>query len=118
MARWYCGLCRVIHGDGEECPRKGRSRWWNNRRRYGRGVSASKRRKVLERDGSVCAGCLVRARPGIRMEVDHVVPRSLGGTDDLANLQLLCAGPASRKCHQRKTMRESNGSPRRRRKSP
>jgi len=34
-------------------------------------------------------------------EIDHIIPRSAGGTDDPANLQPLC-----RQCHSRKTARE------------
>lgn len=34
--------------------------------------------------------------------VDHIVPKSLGGTDNLTNLQPLCD-----KCHSRKTAREA-----------
>lgn len=37
-------------------------------------------------------------------EVDHILPKSQGGTDDRMNLQGLC-----RHCHSAKTMRESVG---------
>ena len=48
----------------------------------------------LERDGIVTAGT----------EVDHYIPQSRGGTDELSNLILTCA-----EHHQEKTQRESNG---------
>lgn len=35
-------------------------------------------------------------------EVDHIVNRAQGGTDDIRNLQLLC-----KDCHKTKTMNES-----------
>ena len=38
----------------------------------------------------VCAGCKMEF-PFKVMEVDHVIPRSRGGTDHLENLQLLCS---------------------------
>lgn len=45
------------------------------------------RQQVLERDGHVCVvpGC-----NAIATHVDHIVPKSLGGTDDLDNLQAMC----------------------------
>ena len=36
--------------------------------------------------------------------VDHIVPRSRGGTDDLPNLQSLCA-----RCHSKKTCKYDGG---------
>lgn len=48
------------------------------------------RNAVCERDGWRCLWC---GKAG-RLEVDHIVPRSQGGTDDPANLRTLC-----RKCH-------------------
>lgn len=52
------------------------------------------RAKVL-RDTPSCTatGCSNRAS-----HVDHIVPRRLGGSDDLSNLRALCAG-----CHNRRT---------------
>ena len=35
-------------------------------------------------------------------DVDHILPRRMGGTDDMANLQPLCHS-----CHSRKTARET-----------
>ncbi len=36
--------------------------------------------------------------------VDHIVPRARGGTDDLSNLQALCA-----RCHSKKTCKYDGG---------
>ena len=57
------------------------------------------RREVLDRDGWRCQaeGC---GKPG-RLEVDHIVPLHLGGTNDLGNLQALCRG-----CHISKSSAE------------
>jgi 5-methylcytosine-specific restriction protein A len=38
-------------------------------------------------------------------EVDHVIPRALGGTDDSSNLASLCTP-----CHRRKSLRDGSGS--------
>ncbi|KKN44964.1 hypothetical protein LCGC14_0687850 [marine sediment metagenome] len=45
--------------------------------------------KVLKRDRHTCTGCGARA-PDVELEVDHIVPVSKGGTDELSNLRTLC----------------------------
>ena len=47
--------------------------------------------KVMARDGVRCREC---GAVGVRFEVHHKVPVSGGGTDELPNLELLCAA-----CH-------------------
>ena len=42
---------------------------------------------LIHRDGYKCASC----ESGYDLTVDHVTPLSKGGSDDLSNLQLLCA---------------------------
>lgn len=56
----------------------------------------------MVRDKGVCQPCwkLGRATPG--HAVDHIKPKAEGGTDDEANLQLIC-----RACHAAKTQREA-----------
>ena len=44
-----------------------------------------------------------------RLECDHITPTTQGGSHDLANLQLLCAGVQSCRCHERKTAQEGGG---------
>ena len=39
----------------------------------------------------MCAGCATHF-PFRVMDVDHILPRSRGGTDAAGNLQLLCSG--------------------------
>lgn len=55
-----------------------------------------RRQKVLKRDGYVCQGCSLRSTrvDDIRFDVDHIVPKSDGGSHSLKNLQTLC-----RSCH-------------------
>jgi 5-methylcytosine-specific restriction protein A len=74
-------------------------RWGN-----GRGGRPWRRLRdlVLVRDGYRCCECGTIKVAG--MEVDHVVPVSRGGTDDLDNLRAMCAP-----CHRHKTARESRG---------
>lgn len=46
---------------------------------------------VLARDNWTCCSCGRSSKEeGITLEVDHIIPRSKGGTDDLDNLQTLC----------------------------
>jgi hypothetical protein len=52
----------------------------------------SRRRKVLHRDGYICQSCGVRSTrvDDVRFDVDHIVPKSDGGSHALDNLQTLC----------------------------
>lgn len=60
------------------------------------------REHVLKRDGNQCqaqeVGCT-----GLAVEVDHIVPQYLGGTDDDDNLESLCP-----ECHARRTSRQAH----------
>jgi hypothetical protein len=63
-----------------------------------RGMSSRLRRQILERDGGTCQMCGSAAgedsgcEPGkrCRLQVDHIVPISQGGTDDPSNLRSVC----------------------------
>lgn len=44
------------------------------------------KRAIFDRDGSTCVVCGSPDRP----EIDHIVPWSRGGTNDLSNLRILC----------------------------
>lgn len=58
---------------------------------------------VLARDNWTCCSCGRSSREdGITLEVDHIVPRSKGGTDDVENLQTLC-----KKCNIGKSNKDS-----------
>jgi 5-methylcytosine-specific restriction endonuclease McrA len=60
---------------------------------------AAIRQKVLRDSGGVCAKC---GEDGA-CEVDHIVSRRLGGSNEYNNLQALC-----RNCHARKSSSEGN----------
>lgn len=49
-------------------------------------------RLLLERDGDMCKLC--NKKLGIDISVDHIYPKSLGGSNDMENLQL-----AHKKCN-------------------
>ena len=54
-------------------------------------VSERVRYDVLKRDDGRCVLCGASSRDGVRLEVDHIVPRSNGGSNEPSNLQTLCA---------------------------
>lgn len=52
-------------------------------------ISLAKRIRIFERDGNRCRRC-GRTSPETRLELDHIVPLSRGGTSSEDNLQTLC----------------------------
>jgi hypothetical protein len=52
-------------------------------------IPLSMRFQILERDSFTCRFCGKRA-PETELEVDHVVPRAKGGSDDTSNLVTAC----------------------------
>lgn len=67
------------------CRKRNEGKFW---------VPASDRANVYERDSWVCQLCGKRVRKDLPVSddraasLDHILPRSLGGTDDIDNLQL------------------------------
>lgn len=53
-------------------------------------IAAGLRMQVLQQDNFRCRICGASADEGARLEVDHIVPVSRGGTNDRNNLQTLC----------------------------
>lgn len=51
-----------------------------------RPIRTAIRMAVFSRDNFQCVQC----GSGVRLSIDHVHPRSLGGSDDINNLQTLC----------------------------
>ena len=54
--------------------------------------------KLLKQQKGRCTHCGLTFREGDVMEVDHIIPKSIGGKDEWKNLQLL-----HRHCHDQKT---------------
>ena len=52
-------------------------------------ISDSLKSEILDHDNCRCRACGFSDR--LTLEIDHVKPRSLGGSDDLDNLQILCS---------------------------
>lgn len=49
------------------------------------------RKEVFKRDNYTCVECGARKSDGATLHVDHKIPVSKGGTDELDNLQTLCS---------------------------
>lgn len=62
-----------------------------------RKISPGLRKEVFMRDGYRCVECGA-TKDESRLEVDHIIPISKGGTNDIDNLQTLC-----RECNQNKS---------------
>jgi 5-methylcytosine-specific restriction protein A len=66
---------------------------WSPLSRQSRGYGAAWSRvrlRVLARDGHLCRRCALAGRVTVGTEVHHVLPKARGGTDDMANLEVLC----------------------------
>lgn len=59
------------------------------------------RKRILERDKYLCMLCAEQGRLSEATDVDHIINKAKGGTDDESNLQSLCAP-----CHKEKTSNE------------
>ena len=78
---------------------------WSKQSRHERGYGSrwdKLRQVVLARDMHLCQLCLAEGRPTPARQVDHIIPKAKGGTDDLTNLQGICP-----EHHRAKTERET-----------
>jgi 5-methylcytosine-specific restriction protein A len=71
------------------------------KRGYGR--RWAKLRLLFLRSNPLCAECQAQGRIASACQVDHVLAREKGGTDDEGNLRALCHS-----CHSKKTYREDS----------
>jgi 5-methylcytosine-specific restriction endonuclease McrA len=53
-------------------------------------LSGKVRQDVLMRDNYTCQICGATVDDGVKLEIDHIIPVSKGGTNDENNLQVLC----------------------------
>lgn len=60
------------------------------------------RPRILAKNDGYCVHCTRAGRVRPAVEVDHIVPKHLGGTNAEANLQGLCSA-----CHKIKTQKEA-----------
>lgn len=98
--------CRVLVDVSGFCEKHRKQHGWyargrSDKRGYG-GEWRKLREEVLDRDQGLCQECRRQGRITPGTDVDHIVPKSQGGSDAMTNLQVLC-----RDCHKRKTSREN-----------
>lgn len=113
MLKHICAGCGCVTDARKYCPeceRKRTAKRWSDyqskRKRSGGDIYHTKswavlRMTVLERDQWFCQECLRYGIYTSATDVDHIIPRSQGGSDDLSNLQALC-----HECHKKKTATE------------
>ena len=53
-------------------------------------IHLSDRFRIIKRDGFKCRACGRGLEDGIKLEIDHIIPKSKGGSSDPDNLQTLC----------------------------
>lgn len=53
-------------------------------------ISSGRRFRTLKRDGFRCKYCGRNESDNIKLEVDHIIPKSSGGTDEMENLITSC----------------------------
>ena len=62
---------------------------WEHRKRGRKAISGTIRYEIIKRAKGRCESCGI-SHEKRSLEVDHIVPKSLGGKDDLSNYQALC----------------------------
>ena len=97
--------------EGERCPRHTRSGYFRSTRtrdmtttERGYGWTWQKRRDAILAREPLCRPCKQAGRVTSATEIDHVVPKAQGGTDQPDNLQPICSD-----CHEAKTKTERRG---------
>lgn len=90
-------------------PKQPGRKWAGQGSRHARGYGSAwvkLRLRILTRDRYLCQACLSKGRPAPATEVDHIIPKAIGGTDDDGNLSAICHA-----CHVDKTVRDNGGEP-------
>jgi len=99
------GCGSLVLGRDRYCDKHKADHSWNHKksrqdRGYGRQWEKL-RKRILIRDSYLCLPCLRSGRTIPATQVDHIVAKAHGGTDDESNLQSICEP-----CHRAKTATE------------
>ena len=97
-------IVRHVKVRGDKSPFDGDLSYWGQRlAKYSN--FTKKQQILLKRQNGKCAYCNedFRITEKSTMEIDHIKPKSMGGTNDLSNLQLL-----HRHCHDSKTAKDGS----------
>jgi RNA-directed DNA polymerase len=95
-------IIRHVKVRGTASPYDGNLLYWAQRLRD-HPLLKSRVGSLLKVQRGKCAYCGLLLRDGDMMEVDHIIPRVLGGDDTMKNLQLM-----HRHCHDQKTARDGS----------
>ena len=82
-------LLKLCDSRLEEYEKARDGKQWEHRDRTRRPISGSVRYQVIKRAKTRCEACGISLEER-NLEVDHIVPKSLGGKDDISNYQALC----------------------------
>jgi ATP adenylyltransferase len=85
----YAELQRLLKEKLDQYVAKRGERIWQHRTLALGDISGTIKYEVLKRASTRCELCGI-SNSERALEVDHIVPRNHGGSDDLANLQALC----------------------------
>lgn len=88
---------RHVKVKGEKSPYDGNTVYWASRLGRSKELDTSTS-KLLKHQKGKCSHCGATFREGDIMEIDHILPKSLGGENSYSNLQLIHAH-----CHDQKT---------------
>ena len=90
-------IIRHVKVKGDASPYDGNLIYWSSR--MGKHPEVTERvATLLKKQKGKCTHCELYFREEDVMEVDHIIPKTLGGKDQYNNLQIL-----HRHCHDRKT---------------
>jgi RNA-directed DNA polymerase len=95
-------IVRYVKVKGTSSPYDGNLTYWSTRLGVHPEMDA-RRAKLLKQQGGKCAHCRLNFMDGDLLEIDHKIPKSLGGKDSLNNKQLL-----HRHCHDKKTANDGS----------
>ena len=106
MIKRLCSRCNAIATKGNRCDKHPLTHGWQHTKtRHERGYGndwVKLRAKVLKRDDYLCQPCKQANIYREAKQVDHIINKAIGGTNDLDNLQAICID-----CHKAKTRQES-----------
>jgi RNA-directed DNA polymerase len=95
-------IVRHVKVKGTSSPFDGNLTYWSTRLGEHPEMDAT-RAKLLKQQSGKCAYCRLNFMDGDLLEIDHKIPKSLGGKDSLNNYQLL-----HRHCHDKKTANDGS----------
>jgi RNA-directed DNA polymerase len=98
---------RHVKVQGTRSPFDGNWVYWTKRQGNHPGTPP-KMAYLIKRQQGKCAQCGLYVKDGDQLEIDHRIPKTLGGTDLYVNLQLL-----HRHCHDQKTALDGSGAAKR-----